>query len=102
MWLTRYLFPTQIMYDQVSTFIVHKFRRYLIEKQYGIKSKTGSTGNPTYNTIFERIHSVLGSHAHKYYNKDIYVDEYNQWIVILAEEVFTIFSKANSIKDYTP
>ena len=30
-WLTRYPSPKKITYDQVSEFISHEFRKYLIE-----------------------------------------------------------------------
>ena len=36
MWLSRYLIPTEIMYDQGIVCIGHEFRKYLIEMEYGI------------------------------------------------------------------
>ena len=36
MWLARYPWPIEIMYDQGSKFINHEFRKLLIEKDYAI------------------------------------------------------------------
>ena len=59
-WLTRYPWPTGIMYDQESEFINPEFKNYLIQEEYVIKAKHSTLGNPTSNMILERLHSVLG------------------------------------------
>ena len=61
MWLSRYPRPMEITYDQGKEFIGHEFRKSLIEMEDGINSKPITSGNPTSNTILERIHQVLGN-----------------------------------------
>ena len=60
-WLTRYYRPIEIMYDQEYEFIGNEFRKYLIEREYGITAKPSTLRNPTSNTILERIHQVIGN-----------------------------------------
>ena len=61
MWITRYPWPMEITYDQGLEFISNEFNISLIHPEYGIKAKLVSSGNPTYNTILERMHLVLGN-----------------------------------------
>ena len=51
MWLSRYPRLTKITYDQVSEFIVHDFKKYLIETEYGITAKPSTSENTTSSTI---------------------------------------------------
>ena len=74
-WLTIHLRPTEIMYDQGPEFIGREFRKSLIEKEYGIISKTSTLGNPTSNAMLERIHKVLGNLVPTFNIKDTYDDE---------------------------
>ena len=39
MWLSSYSRPIEVAYDQRSEFIGRKFRKYLIETEYGITAK---------------------------------------------------------------
>ena len=41
----------EITSDQISQFICHEFRKYLIEEECGIEAKPNLSSNPTYNTI---------------------------------------------------
>ena len=50
-WLTRYLWPTKITYDQGSYLIVIEFKNYPIHQEFGIKSTPSSSINPTPNGI---------------------------------------------------
>ena len=59
--LSRYPIPMEITYDQGSEFIGHELRKYPIEREYRINTKTITLGNPTYNAILEQIHQVLGN-----------------------------------------
>ena len=54
--LSRYPRPIGITYDQGKYFIGHKFRKSLIEKEYGIISKPSTLGNPMSNAILGQIH----------------------------------------------
>ena len=65
-WLDEYTIPMDIMYDQGSEFIRHDFRKYLIEMVYWILSQPSTLKNPTFNTILERIHQVMGKPVQKY------------------------------------
>ena len=60
-WLSEYPIPTEIVYDQGKEFIGHKFRKYLIEMEYGITAKPSTSGNPMSNAVLEMIHQVLGN-----------------------------------------
>ena len=59
MWLSRYPRQTEISYYQGSEFIGHKFRKPLIEMEYGIAAKPSTSRNPISNSALERIHQVL-------------------------------------------
>ena len=75
-WLYEYLRPIEIVYDQGKEFIGHKFRKYLIEMEYGITAKSTTSGNPMPNAVLERIHQVLGNQVRNF-NKSTqtYVDK---------------------------
>ena len=92
----------EIMYDQVNEFIGHKFRKSLIEMEYGITPKLSTLGNPTSNAILEQIHQVLGSLVRTCNIAQTYVDKYEQWLVILAAAEFSIRSITNMLKGYSP
>ena len=61
MWLVRYPWPVEITYDQGEEFLIPDFKNSLIEKEYGMKTKPASSGNPQANAIIERIHRLLGN-----------------------------------------
>ena len=54
-WLYRYPRPIEITNDQGKEFIVHEFRKSLIEDEYGITAKPSTSGNPMSNSKLERI-----------------------------------------------
>ena len=81
----------EITYFQGSEFIGHEFRKYLIEKAYGITSKQSTLGNTTYIDILERIHQVLINLVRNFYIKETYVDKDDPWSGILSAAEFTIF-----------
>ena len=54
-WLSRYPIPMETPYGQGLEFIVHNFRKTLIEREYIIIAKLRTSVNPTSNAIFERI-----------------------------------------------
>ena len=60
-WLSKQPRLMEITYDQGKELIVHEFRKYLIEMEYGITSKPHTSGNITSNVVLERIHQVLGN-----------------------------------------
>ena len=42
MWLVRYIWPVEILYDRGGEFLGHEFKIGLIEQEYGIKPKPDS------------------------------------------------------------
>ena len=55
MWLTRYPWPKEIMFDQEDEFTGNNFKNRSIEYKYGIKAKPDSSWNPQTKSITERI-----------------------------------------------
>ena len=90
------------MYDQGSEFIGHEFKNSLIQEEYGIKTKLNTLGNPTYNTILERLHSVLENLVRTYNLQGNYLDKDDPWMVILSVTFFPLFSTVHTLKGYTP
>ena len=45
-WLVQYPWPVENMHDRGRKFLGHKFKDGLIEKKYGIKTKTAYSRNP--------------------------------------------------------
>ena len=58
-WLTRYPWPTRIIYDRGGEFLGREFQD-LIRCEYDIIAKPISTSNPQSNAMLERIHQTLG------------------------------------------
>ena len=52
--------------------------------------------------MLERIYQVLGNLVRTYNIKETYVDYDDLWSGILASEAFSIFSKSNMLKGYSP
>ena len=80
------------MYEQGSDFIGHEFRKYLIEREYGILAKKSTSGNPNYNTILEWIHSVIGTLIWTYNIEDTYIDKDDPWSGISEAKAFSVHS----------
>ena len=89
------------MYERGSEFIGHEFKNSLIQEEYGIKAKLNTLGNPTYNIILERLHSVLGNLVRTYNLQGNYLDKDDPWMVILSVTVFEIRSTVHTLKGYT-
>ena len=51
MWLVRYPWPVEIMYDRGGEFLGREFKNSLIENEYGIKTKPASPGKPQADAI---------------------------------------------------
>ena len=58
---------------KTSEFIVHEFRKSLIETKYGITANPSTSGNPTPNAKLERVDQVLGNLVQSIDIKDISV-----------------------------
>ena len=89
-WMVRYPWPVEITYDQGEEFIGHEFKDILIEHEYGIKNNLDSPRNPQANEIIEIVHQVLGNLVRTYNLQEIYVDDTESWIRILATADFAV------------
>src|SRR5687767_8530897 len=59
-WNSRYLWPTQVIYNRGSEFIGQDFQKVIVQ-DYGIKKKPVTVRNPQANAIVERIHQVIAN-----------------------------------------
>ena len=84
MWLIRYIRSTKITYEQISEFICHDCREYLIEQEYGIIAKPSTLGDPNPNAILEQIYQFLGNLLHTYNIKESYLEMDEPWSGILV------------------
>ena len=100
-WLSRYPWPTEIMYDRGSEFIGHEFTR-MVRDDYGLKVRKATTKNPQSNTILKRLHQVLGNMIRTHELEDAYVDEANPWGGIIAATCFGIRSTYHTTLAATP
>ena len=91
-WLSRYLRPIEITYDQVKEFIGNEFRKYLIEDEYRINAKPSTSGNSISDKILERIHQALGNIVRTFDVQQTYVDKNDPCPGILDTATYTIFS----------
>ena len=82
-WFSRYLWPSQITYDQGSEFIGHEFQDMIVN-DYGIKRKPITVRNPQANAIVERIHQVIGNIIRTFELQTNYLDEDDPWKGILS------------------
>ncbi len=58
-WMTRYPWPTQIIFDKGKEFM-GEFAR-MCREDYGIKTRPITTRNPQANAVIERVHKTLGN-----------------------------------------
>ena len=64
------------MYDQGPECIGREFKKYPIEKEYGIAANPRTSGNPAPNAILEPIHQVLRNLVQDFNITQTYVDGY--------------------------
>ena len=100
-WLSIYLIPTEIKYDQGSELIGHDFRKSITEMEYRIVDKPSTSENPMSNAILEQIHQVLGKLVWTCIIIQTYVDKYEPWLGILDAGVLEIHSTTNILKVYS-
>ena len=95
MWLSRYSRAIEITYEQGKEFMVHEFRKSLIETEYRITAKPSTSGNSMSNAIFEWIHQVLGNLVRTFNIQQTCVDENDLWTGILAAAAFVVCPTTN-------
>ena len=64
----------------------------MIEQEYEIKMKPDSPGNPQADATIERIHQVLGNLVRTYNLQEIYVDDADPLMGIIAAAAFVLRS----------
>ena len=99
-WLTRYPWPTQLIYDRGSEFL-GDFAE-MIRNDYGVKRKPTTVRNPQANSIVERVHQTLGNIIRTFKVQETDVDENDPWSGILAATMFAIRSTYHTTLQATP
>ena len=100
-WLTRYPWPTQIIFDQGTEFMA-EFSQ-MIEKGYGIKRKGISIRNPQANAIIERIHQTIGNIIRTFQvQENPYLDKEDPWSGILSATMFAVRATFHTTLQATP
>ena len=97
-WLTRYPWPTQIIFDRGSEFMA-EFAQ-MVTEDYGIKRKPITKRNPQANAIIERIHQTLGNVLRTMNTDDL--DEQDPWGGILAAAMFALRATYHTTTQATP
>jgi len=100
-WLTRYPWPTQIVYDKGSEFM-GDFAQ-MVEKDYGIKRRGITVRNPQANAIIERIHQTIANSIRTMQlQDDPYINEKDPWAGILAAAMFATRATYHTTLKATP
>ena len=97
-WLSRYPWPTQIVFDRGTEFMA-EFAEMVVA-DYGIKRKPITKRNPQANAIIERIHQTLGNII-RTLDKDN-VDDEDPWSGILAAAMFALRATYHTTTQATP
>ena len=97
-WLSRYPWPTQIIFDRGSEFMA-EFAEMVV-KDYGIKKKPITKRNPQANAIIERIHQTLGNILRTMDREN--VDEEDPWSGVLSAAMFALRSTYHTTTQATP
>ena len=64
----------------------------MIEQEYGIKTKPDSSGNSQANATIEIIHQLLGNLVRSYNIQEIYIDDADPLMGIIAAAAFVLRS----------
>jgi len=97
-WLTRYPWPTQMIFDRGSEFMA-EFAK-MIKDDYGITKKPITARNPQANAIIERIHQTIGNIIRTFNIEE--VDEADPWSGILAATMFAVRATYHTTTQATP
>jgi transposase InsO family protein len=100
-WLTRYPWPTQMIFDRGSEFKAEMTQ--MLKTDYGIKVKAVTTRNPQANAIVERIHQTIGNMIRTFeiYDNDG-IDDDDPWSGILAAVMAAVRSTYATTMQATP
>ena len=75
-WLTRYPWPTQVVYDRGNEFMA-EFSAMI--KDYGITKRPITKRNPQANSIIERIHQTIGNILRTFRVQENELDKEDPW-----------------------
>ena len=99
-WLTRYPWPTQIVYDKGTEFLA-EFAK-MIKDDYGIRKSPASVRNPQANSILERIHQTIGNVIRTFKFDEKYMDPSDPFSGILAATMFATRATYHTTTRATP
>ena len=99
-WLTRYPWPTQVIYDRGTEFM-SDFSK-MIKDDYGVTRKPITARNPQANAVLERIHQTLGNIIRTYQLHQMEVDETDPWAGILSTAMFALRATYHTVLKATP
>jgi RNase H-like domain found in reverse transcriptase/Reverse transcriptase (RNA-dependent DNA polymerase)/Integrase zinc binding domain len=100
-WLTRYPWPTQVIFDKGKEFL-GEFAA-MVSNDYGIERKGITVRNPQANAIIERIHQTIANIIRTFeVQKDPYLDPDDPWSGILAATMFAVRATYHTTLQATP
>lgn len=99
-WLTRYPWPTQLVFDRGTEFMA-EFAKMVVN-DYGIKRKPITVRNPQANAIIERVHQTIGNMIRTFSVENMELDETDPWSGVLAATMFAIRATMHTTTQATP
>ncbi|HEY9299078.1 MAG TPA: integrase zinc binding domain-containing protein, partial [Phormidium sp.] len=100
-WLTRYPWPTQVIFDKGKEFM-GEFAK-TVSNDYGIKCKGTTVRNPQANAILEQVHQTLGNIIRTFQiQDDPDLDPKEPWAGILAATMFALRATYHTTLKATP
>jgi len=100
-WLTRYPWPTQLIFDRGTEFM-GEFAR-MARDDYGLKRKPITTRNPQANAMIERAHQTLGNIIRMFTtNDEVELDAQDPWSGILAAAQFAMRATVHTTLKASP
>ena len=100
-WLTRYPWPTQIIFDRGTEFM-GEFAK-MARDDYGLKTKPITTRNPQANAIIERAHQTIGNMIKTITtNPNLELDDEDPWSGILSSVQFAMRATVHTTLKASP
>jgi transposase InsO family protein len=99
-WLTRYPWPQEIIYDRGSEFM--GVFAEMVARDYNIKRRPITVQNPQANAIIERIHQTLGNIIRTFELHTNTEDIEESWSGILSAAMFALRSTIHTTLQATP
>jgi len=100
-WLTRYPWPTELIFDRGTEFM-GQFAK-MIEEDYGIICQSTTVRNSQANSIIERIHQTLGNiiRTFELHESDLIIES-PWWDGILSAAMFALRATYHTTLQATP